>query len=61
MSLFHKKQEEDKTELDIDVERKINKQPKFMRKKLRELYKDYRAGKLIFPEGYDKDKFLNKE
>ncbi len=61
MSLFKKKFVEEKSELDIDVEKKIMKHPKFMRKKLRELYKDYKAGKLIFPESYDKKDFLGKE
>jgi len=55
------KKEEDKSELDMDVEKKINKYPKFMRKKLKDLYKDYKAGKLIFPKGYDKNKLPKKD
>jgi hypothetical protein len=47
--------------LDKDIQKKINKHPRFMRKQLRKLYKDYKAGKMIFPEGYDQDKFLDKE
>lgn len=59
MGLLSKKNKEEK--LDLDVEKKIKKYPKFMRKQLRILYKDYKNGKLIFPEGFDKNKFLNKE
>lgn len=59
MAVFHKK--ETLTGIDLDVENRIKKYPRAMRKKLRELYKDYKEGKLIFPEGYDKKKFLNKE
>ena len=56
-----KKNEEESSELNDYIEKKINKYPKFMRKKLRLLYKDYKNGKMVFPEGYDKEKFLNKE
>ena len=45
----------------MDVEKKINRYPKFMRKQLRILYVDYKKGKLVFPEGFDKGKFLDKE
>jgi len=61
MSLLSKKKDEEKSELDLDVEKKIKKYPRFMRKQLRVLYKDYKNGKLIFPDGFDKEKFLNKE
>jgi len=64
MKLFHKKQQkevEEKSELDIDVENRIKIHPKKVRKKLRMLYKEYKKGNLIFPEGFDKNKILNKE
>ncbi len=61
MGLLSKKSKEEESGLDEDVKKKINKYPKFMRKQLRVLYKDYKNGKLVFPEGFDKDKFLNKE
>jgi len=62
MQLLNKnKNKEEKSALDLDVEKKINKYPRFMRKKLRILYKEYKKGNLIFPEGFDKEKFLNKE
>lgn len=61
MSILKTKQNIEKSSLDLDVEKKINKYPKFMRKQLRILYKDYKNGKLIFPEGFNKEKFLNKE
>lgn len=52
---------EEGSELDEYVEKKINRYPKAVRGKLRMLYKEYKAGNVIFPEGFDKDKFLNKE
>lgn len=61
MVLFRKKPQPEKTELDNEVEERLKKYPKKVRKKLRLLYQDYKEGKLIFPEGYDKSKFLNKE
>jgi len=62
MGLFRKnKVVEEKSELDIDVENKIKRYPKKIRKKLKMLYQDYKEGKVIFPEGYDKGKILNKE
>jgi len=47
--------------LDADVEEKLKKYPRKVRKKLRLLYKEYKEGRLVFPEGFDKDKVLNKE
>jgi len=61
MGLFHKKEESEEQRLDRDVEKKIKKYPRFMRKRLRELYKDYKAGKLILPEGYKKEDYLDKD
>jgi len=61
MQLLNKKKKTEKTALDMDVEKKINRYPKFMRKQLRILYVDYKNGKLVFPEGFDKGKFLDKE
>ena len=60
MGLFHREKPETDSKLDADVEREIKKYPKKIRSKLRGLYKDYKDGKLIFPEGFDKKKFLKK-
>jgi hypothetical protein len=61
MGLFRRNKIVVTPDLDADVEARIKKHPKKIQKKLRMLYKDYKEGKLIFPEGYDKDKYLNKE
>jgi len=47
--------------LDLDVEERINKHPRKVRKHLKMLYEEYKKGNLIFPEGFDKGKFLNKQ
>lgn len=60
-SLNKIKKSKEQEELDADVDKKINKYPKFMRKDLKRLYKDYKKGNLIFPEGFDKNKFLGKK
>jgi len=60
MGLFRKKKIED-PKLDEEVEDRIKKYPKKVQKRLRLLYKEYKKGNLIFPEGFDKDKILNKE
>jgi len=61
MSLLRKKKPETSPELDADVEKKIKKYPKKIQKKLRVLYLEYKKGNLVFPEGMDKSKFLDKD
>lgn len=61
MGLLKRKKIEDGSELDRDIERKIKKFPKKQRKQLAKLYKEYKAGNMIFPEGFEKENFLNKE
>ena len=61
MGLFRKNKVETTPELDADVEQKLKKYPRKVRKKLRLLYQEYKKGNLVFPEGFDKDKVLNKD
>lgn len=58
MGLFRKKNVDQKK---LYIEKIIKKYPRKERKKLRELYEDYKDGKILFPENFDKNKVLNKE
>ena len=58
--LDKKKQEEKQKKIDEDVNKKIKKYPRRDRSHLRRLYQDYKDGKILFPEGFNKT-LLNKK
>lgn len=61
MGLLKRKKVEEGSDVDDYIKEKLKKFPKKQRKQLIKLYKEYKKGNMIFPEGFEKDNFLNKE